>query len=290
MRILITGASGMLGSTLVKYLQKKFDVYATSRSDFEENHSKNFLRFDLLEDSYDRLMGWADPDLVIHAGAITDLDYAEDNINITHKINGESVKKFLSDDFNSRIIFISSDAVFSENIHMAKESDVISPHNVYGKSKQIGENYLLEAGEPHLVLRTTILGKNLNVKKVGFLEWMINSIKNGERITLFDDAIFTPITIWNLCDELEWIIKNSISGAIHISSDKGISKYNLGIKVCKKMELDWSLINRGSINDFSFKAKRANDQSLNSENYFKLSNRKFISIDDIVNSIVKNFI
>ena len=172
---------------------------------------------------------------------------------------------------------------------MAKESDLTQPHNVYGKSKEIGENYLLVAGKPHLAIRTTILGKNLNLKKIGFLEWMINSIKVGEKITLFEDAIFTPITIWNLCDELDWIIKNEIFGTVHISSNEVISKYDLGIRICERMGLDFSLINKGSIGDFSFKAKRSKDQSLNSENYFKLSRRKNISIDDVVDSVVKNF-
>jgi len=289
-RLLITGASGMLGATLVKNYQEKYDVYATSRTDFLGNTSKNFLKFDLLEKSYDKLIDWSAPDIILHCGAITDLDYSEVEKKITTAVNANSVKKFLGYGSDLRVILISSDAVFPDKIKMAKETDQPMPQNVYGRSKEIAEKYILRNGNHNLAIRTTIIGKNINKKKVGFLEWIINSINNEKKITLFDDVFFTPITIWNLSDELEWIINNKISGLLHISCNEEISKYDLGLKICEKMGLDNSLIVRGSIDDFYFNAKRSKDQTLDSTYYKSISNRGNISVEDIVNTIAQHFL
>ena len=90
MRLLITGASGMLGATLVQKFSNKFDVFATSRKNFKGNPAKNFLEFDLIENSYSKLIEWSKPNVIIHCAAITDLDYSELNKNTVYAINSES--------------------------------------------------------------------------------------------------------------------------------------------------------------------------------------------------------
>ena len=78
-KILITGASGMLGAYLVKKWQHSFDIYATGRFPFKENYAKKYLRFDLASESYDKLLEWSKPDIIVHCAAITNLDYCENH-------------------------------------------------------------------------------------------------------------------------------------------------------------------------------------------------------------------
>ena len=77
MRVLVTGASGLLGSAMVKIFQNKFNVYATSKSDCLGHKPKNFMKFNLYETSYFELLNWAKPDIIVHNVAITDLDFCE---------------------------------------------------------------------------------------------------------------------------------------------------------------------------------------------------------------------
>ncbi len=286
---LITGASGMLGATLVDKWQDKFEVYATDKENFTENTAKNFMAFDLLSNSYDVVMDWAEPKVIVHCAAITNADYCEENPEQAMAVNAESVNKFLKYGSDARLIFISSDAVFSDGIHMATEKEKTSPENIYGMTKEAGEKHIKDAGSPHVSIRTTIVGKNLNLEKIGFVEWIVNSVKDGIEVPLFKDALFTPITIWNLGYELEWIIENEGSDVIHIAGRETISKYDFGRRICSGLELSMDLIRRSSLDDFNFKAKRSKDQSLDSGNYQSLSGHNLPDIQKTVDMLVNHF-
>jgi len=289
MRILITGASGMLGATLVHNWQNKYKVFATDKTNFPESSATQFKTFDLLEDSYETLLDWAEPDAIIHCAAITNVDHCEKHAEQAMRVNAESVKKFLQSNAYRRMLFISSDAVFPDELHLASEKDKTAPENVYGETKVTGENYIRDSGRSHVAIRTTIVGKNINPSYQGFVEWIVNSVNGGEEITLFDNALFTPITIWHLADELEWIINNEISGVIHIAGSEPVSKYDFGRKICERLGLDVSLIHRGSIDDISFKAKRSKDQTLDSGHYQRLSGHALPSMVYTIGTIAEHF-
>ena len=287
-KVLITGASGMLGTTLVDKWQGKFNVYATDRDNFKNNPARNFYLFDLLNQTYDELLEWARPDVIVHCAAITNVDYCEEHPEETMTVNGESVNKFLQADDNTILIFISSDAVFSDGLHLATEKDKTEPANVYGMSKEFGERLIQDAGEPHAAIRTTIIGKNINPSNQGFVEWIVNSVKNGKEITLFDDVLFTPITIWHFAEELEWIIENDISGIIHIVGKNAVTKYDFGLNLCKRLGYNTNLIQRGSIEEFNLKTKRSKDQTIDSSYYESISLRNLPTMDDTINTLVKH--
>ncbi len=289
MRLLITGATGMLGATLAEKWEKKFQIFTTGRESFTKLPSKHFMPFNLLSDSYDSLMNWANPDVVIHCAAITDLDYCENNIEKAMAVNAESVKKFLKYGFSTKLIFISSDAVFPNGIYMATEKNHTLPENIYGRTKEAGEKYILHSKGNHIAIRTTIVGKNINPKYRGFLEWIIHSLKNEKEISLFNDALFTPITIWHLADEIEWIINKDIKGIFHISGVQPISKYDFGKRICEALKLETDLIKSGNMDDFKFKARRSKDQTLSSSFYSSTYNRTLPTINETIDSIVKHF-
>jgi dTDP-4-dehydrorhamnose reductase len=279
----------MLGATIVKKWRNRFEVFATDKDNFTNNPVKNFMNFDLMSESYDALMNWAKPDVIIHCAAITNVDYCEDNPEQAMAVNAESVNQFLKYGSDARLIFISSDAVFPDGIHMATEKDQTTPENIYGKTKETGEKYINNALGSHLAIRTTIVGKNINPSYQGFVEWIVNTVKNGKEITLFEDVLFTPITTWHLANELEWIMEHDVSGVIHIVGQESISKYEFGKKICEKLELDTKLIRKGSMDNVKFNAKRSNDQTMDSGFYYSLSSRFLPSVDETVDIIIEHF-
>lgn len=289
MRILITGASGMLGSTFVKKWQENYEVFSTDKKNFTKGPAENFLPFNLLSESYEALVNWAKPNVIIHCAAITNVDYCEENPEQAMAVNAESVNKILKYSSDSRLIFISSDSVFPDGIHLASEMDQTSPENVYGKTKAEGEKYIKESIGSHVAVRTTIVGKNINPLNQGFVEWVVNSVKNEKEINLFDDVLFTPISTWHLINELEFIMENSISGIVHIAGKEPVSKYDFGSRICEGLGLDTTFIKKSSIDNIHFKAKRSKDQTMDSSYYHALSNRSLPSVDETVAIIISHF-
>jgi dTDP-4-dehydrorhamnose reductase len=289
MKVLVTGASGMLGATLVSLYQEKMDVYATGSGEFPGNPAKNYLKFDLLNGSYDALLNWADPEVIIHCAAITSINACEEVPQKALAVNGESVKKLLASSNGARMIYISSDAVFPDGIKKATEKDAVAPANVYGQSKALGERYMTGAKEPHCALRTTIVGKNINPQKQSFVEWMVKSFQKQEEISLFHDVMFTPISIWHFAEEVEWVIHSRIGGVFHLTGMEAISKFDFGLKLCEKMGFSTKCIKKASIEDFQPRIGRSKDQTLDSSFYESVSHRKLPLIDDTIDLLVKRF-
>ncbi len=289
MRVLITGASGMLGATLVEHYQEFMNIYATGNYDFRNNKAKNFKEFDLAEESFGELIDWAKPDVIIHCAAIINVNLCEEEKDHTLCVNGYSVKKFMDYAPKARIIYISSDAVFADEKYLATELEPPSPNNIYGKSKVLGEHFIKETEGAHCAIRTTIVGRNLNPSKQSFTEWIINTLVQDKAIDLFCDVIFTPIAIWHLAEELKWIIDNPVKGVFHVTGIEPISKYDFGFKLCKNLGLNTALIRKASIGDFPLRAGRSKDQTLDSTLYESMSQRKLPNVFDTIDILTQKF-
>ena len=288
-KILITGASGMLGATLVNILNDNYDVYATGNSLFDNQHYK-YLKFDLSNKSFEKLFEWSNPDIVIHCAALTNGNYCESNPEKAFEINSNSMNKILKyTKSHVKIIYISSDAVFSGNDSLSKVNDLTNPDSVYGKSKELAEKILISSVRKYVIIRTTIVGLNINKNKKGFLEWILESSKNFDKISLFDDVLFNPISIWDLSDHIKYIINNNLFSRIyHISGSEVISKYDFGIKLLNSMKLQTNTIGRGKITKFTDRAKRSNDQTLDCSEYTVETKRKLPNLNNTIKTIKKN--
>jgi len=288
-KILITGASGMLGAALVKLWDKKYQIFATAGSDFIHNKAKNFKKFNLKSKNFRYLAHWVKPNVIIHCAALTSHEYCQSNPKEAILVNGDSVKKLIEVFSKAKLIFISTDAVFPLKTHLANEKTKTAPVTIYGQSKQLGENYVLSLSKNGCIVRTTIIGKNINSNKQSFAEWIVNSIIDRKKITLYNDAIFTPISIWHLAKELEWIIGNKVPKILHVAGSEIISKYDFGNNLSKKLHLDLSLIVKGKLNQKNLKIKRSHDQTLDCSLYQKLSRHKLPNTEKTINKLFNYF-
>lgn len=287
MRILITGVSGMLGATLATMLGEQHEVFGTGNSNYDEQ-PKNYKVFNLNSNNYKELIAWSQPEVIILSGALTNGNYCNTNPDEAFKINGISVKNFAEVTSNNvKFIYISTDAVFPSALHLAKESDCVSPENVYGKSKELGEFFTKLSDREFCIIRTTIVGLNINSKKSGFVEWMINASKRSEEISLFNDVVFNPISIWELGDEIKHIIalQDFPNETVHISGTEIVTKYEFGMQLLQTLNLQTSTIKKGLISSFKDRAKRCNDQTLDCNYYQEKYKRKLPKLADTLQTI-----
>ncbi|HAT9713039.1 TPA: sugar nucleotide-binding protein [Legionella pneumophila subsp. pneumophila] len=229
MRILILGATGMLGSAVLISLQKNenFDVWATLRntkSNFFYNQSKLIHNIDVLDQ--DSLIGVFEkikPNLVINCiGLIKQLAHAKDPLCVLpiNSIFPHRLAKLCSLS-NARLIHFSTDCVFSGKKGNYTESDSSDADDLYGKSKFIGEVTDLSHV---LTLRTSIIGHEINTN-YALINWFLSQ---NQTVKGFVKAIYTGLPTFELARVIQnYVIPNpNLSGLYHVAT-KPINKHDL---------------------------------------------------------------
>lgn len=277
-KILLTGSTGMLGTAIAREWASKYDLsHLGGREDF------NFLSGD-----YDLLGKKYNPQVIVHTAALTNVEYCESHENETMRVNGESVRKLIEVFPKSKFVFISSDAVFPPNTHMAVENSRVDPQTIYGRAKILGEKYT-GATDKGISIRTTIVGKNMMKLGHSLSEWIVESLRAGKSITLYDDVWFTPIDVWHFADALEWVVANEVPGILHIGGGQRVTKYEYGLALTRSMKLPDTLIKKGSLSDAKSQPRRSNEMSLDSTLYTKLSGRKLPDLEEVARMVATKY-
>lgn len=225
MKIMVLGASGMLGSAVFRAFlaDRSHEVWGTLRGASlfrffsSEQHVRLLSGIDALDqDSLLSAMERVKPDVVINCvGLIKQLDDAKDpltalpiNAILPHRLARLCA---LAD---ARLIHISTDCVFSGSKGMYLESDASDAEDLYGKSKYIGELHNL----PHATtLRTSIIGHELN-SSYALVDWFLS--QKGQ-IRGFSKAIFSGLPTVELARVIkEFVLPNpELSGLYHVAAE-----------------------------------------------------------------------
>ncbi|MBT5078756.1 MAG: SDR family oxidoreductase [Candidatus Marinimicrobia bacterium] len=266
MRIGVTGASGMLGTSIISELSKKYNILATSRTKGFEAKNIKWDLFDLTNISH--LKKWltnSSPDLVIHCAAMVNIEECEKNLEMARKLHIKSTKTIASylDLYNKKLIYISTDSVFDGNKKSPYiETDKVGPLNVYAQTKLLGEKYALQSIDG-LVLRTNIVGFSQS-NSSSFADWILNGLRMGSPLNLFDDVLFSPLHVKTLTELINRAIDAELSGLFHCTSRDFISKYQFGIDMANIFNFSNANINKISIDNMNFIANRPKNMALSS--------------------------
>jgi dTDP-4-dehydrorhamnose reductase len=262
-KILVLGATGMLGHKLMQVLSKTFSVTGTVRADthafsahpvFAGMKIIGNVRADDL-DSIHQAIEHSNPDVVINCiGIVKQLPAANDpltgitiNALFPHQLAKICRQK------NIRLIHMSTDCVFSGNRGNYSEDDLSDAEDLYGKTKYLGEvNY-----PGCLTIRTSIIGRELETNH-GLIEWFLS--QKGKRVFGYKKAIFSGLTTIALSEIVSEIISDypALQGVWQIASEP-ISKFDL-LNLVKKIygmtitiESDETVVNDRSLNPEKFK-------------------------------------
>ena len=289
MRVLVTGANGMLGTCLANTLSHLSDLYLTSRGpSLLANEEFNYLSSDLAEDDLSILINWAQPDVIIHCAALTNVVSCESDPFLTYKTNSDPIKKLIDLAPNSKFIFISSDAVYGDEVLSDEKSPSI-PSTIYAKSKVKAENYMNFTSGNHLSIRTTIVGTRDHNYPTNFVDWLINSLVHVQPVNLYTNNYFSPISIWDLANEIKFLLTNWIYGVYNVSGNFRVSKHIFGLRLAEALRLDTSCISPKLLSSgSSITPPRILDQSISSQSYADLTSRPLPTLSSTINSIVAN--
>ena len=286
--IFLTGGTGLLGLNLYFYFKNKYKIYINI---FKKKIPKiNFVKINLNKvNEVRKFLKKKKIDYLIHCAAITNIEECEKNKKKAKKINITLAKNLsiICNDTGTKFIFISTDHLFDGKKKIYKETDNVTPLNYYAKTKAEAEKEILKNNNSSLIIRTNFFGFGPHYRN-SFSDWIIESLKKGNKINVFNDVYFNPINIIYLLKFLFKILKNNIVGIVNITSDKKLSKYQFALRLAKKFKLNSNLIIPTSFNKIRKKNKlvtRPKNMTLSNKKLKIILKIKYIDIDKMINSL-----
>lgn len=261
MKILLTGANGMIGSWMVsQWAGGQHTILATGKdacrledSFFTQNVSYKSLDIRNKEE-VQALIDEFYPDVILHGAAITQVDDCESNKSLCYSVNVDGTQHLIeaAKEVNARFIYLSTDFVFSGTSGPYKETDPTSPVNYYGRTKELAEQFIVESGLHWSIIRTVLLyGNTPFTKRNNFIYWVKNSLEKGNAIRVVNDQIRTPTYIPDLVQGINLVLEKGAQGIFHISGEEIMTPYSLAVAVAQYLRLPIDLITPVDASSFS---------------------------------------
>jgi len=265
MKILLTGANGLLGRRLLKKLQEKnYEVVATAKDVSGllqlQNGNATYHTLDITDgDAVYKLITSTKPNVIIHSAAMTQVDQCELN-KIDCWNSNVTATRFIVDaarECGSRIIFLSTDFVFDGTSGPYKEEDTPNPINYYGSSKLAAEKAIMESELSWTIVRTVlVVGKSDGDQRQNIVSWVKEKLEKREKIKVVDDQVRTPTFVDDLAHGIILVLEKNATGIFHIAGKDTLTPFQIATKTAEFLELDSSLIERVDAGSFTQAAPR----------------------------------
>jgi len=234
MRILVTGASGLVGTDLVPRLSRDHEVTVAPHAEVDVTQVQP------VRDAFESVR----PEWVVHLAAFTNVDGAEVEVEAAYRVNalGTRIVTDAARRVGARLLYLSTDYVFDgESDRPYTEWDATNPLSAYGASKLAGEAEALDGGPGNLVVRSSWLfgrgGKN-------FVDTILARAANGEPLAVVTDQRGSPTYAPHLADALARILEVGLPGVYHATNSGICSWYDLACEVMRAAGGDPARIER----------------------------------------------
>jgi len=264
MKLLITGASGLLGLNVALDAMTSHEVIGVDRGRLKSAPFRTIHADLLAGDAAERLLDEVKPDWLIHCAALADLEACEADPELARQIN-TGVPSALAKACAARpvqMVQISTDAVFDG----AKsggyvEADEPHPVNIYSQTKLAAERAVLEANPSAIVARVNFYGWSLSGRR-SLAEFFHHNLTNSKSMSGYTDAIFCPTHATHLGETLLAMLAKKLRGLYHVVGEQGMSKYQFGVELARKFGLDDREISPKSILSSGLVARRSHNLML----------------------------
>ena len=231
--ILITGATGLLGSSLVPHLRKcGHNIYThglAAQADVMFNLSDKVKTFQALDEMR--------PEMIINLVSLTDVELCEEQVNFAYLANTRSVENLVNwiglSGTDCHLVHISTDHVY-DGVGLHTEENVTLTNN-YAFSKYAGE--LAASLVSSSILRTNFIGRSRVNHRQSLSDWVYASITSSRNIQILNDVYFSPLSIKTLVEMIELVVKNKPVGIYNLGSHKGMSKADFAFSFAECLKL-----------------------------------------------------
>ncbi len=241
MKVVITGATGMLGSDLITVLNDKYELHGLDIKELPHHlslASYNLVDITDTQETY-RVITKINPDLVIHTAAYTDVDGCEKNSDLAYRVNALGTRNvaLACQRFDAALMYISTDYVFDgEKDNPYFEYDKPNPQSIYAKSKFWGEEYVHQLLNKFYIVRTSgLFGKNGK----NFVKAILNLAQQEKKIKVVNDQTTSPTYTKDIANAISQLISfnvqrstfNGLYGIWHVTNSGSCSWYEFAKEI-----------------------------------------------------------
>ena len=288
MKVVIIGASGLIGNNCQKVLQEEesFEVIGTYFS-FKTNNTQYFNTLNL-EDTANFDIDTFAPNIIIHCGALTHVDYCEENEQESYEKTVVSTQNIiaLAKKYQSKVVYISTDYVFDGKNGPYTEDADTNPICVYGKHKLEAETLVRNELKTAIIIRVTnVYGEEERGKN--FIARIIAQIEEGKMLDLKlpYDQYATPVNAYDVARAIKLLLRDKQSGVFNVASTDWVNRCQL-IELIRRHYPDTNMnLTPVSTIELAQKAKRPLLGGLISKKFLDLyPNFVFSNVDDYLNT------
>ncbi len=244
MRLLITGAGGLLGAYLLRETRGRAGVAAWGGPRGGERFGVPLRPVDLTEgESVADAFRSDRPDVVLHAAAMARVADCWREPDRARRVNAEAAATLarLATDAGARLVHVSTDLVFDGEHAPYREGDKPAPVSVYGLTKQLGEEAALAAPRSAVVRVSLLYGPALHGRP-SFFDEQAAALRAGRPVTLFRDEWRTPLDLVTAARALLAVADSDFGGLLHVGGPERLSRLEMGLRLAASLGADPSPI------------------------------------------------
>lgn len=262
-RVLVLGASGLLGTSLVPYLRSRgFTVLRHGRSGDADVQAELTN-----QGAVSTALDAAKPDVIVNLAAMTNVDECErqpQQAYLANVLAVENVSRCIRErGSQAHLVQISTDQLYDGKGPHGEEDVTVA--NYYAFSKYAGE--LAAATVPSTILRTNFFGPSERGGRTSLSDWLVKSFRDKTSITVFEDVLFSPLSIATLSRVIADVIGKRPAGVFNAGSGSGMSKADFAFALADALGLPVNAVRRGQSAEVKLTAYRPKDMRMDSSRF-----------------------
>lgn len=240
-KVLVTGANGLIGGRIAELADSDFDIITMSKT---MNEWVDYVVDFKNAEEITEVLNLTNPDVIINAGGITSVEYAEINRAETTQVNVDAVRVFVRwcEERDTRLIQFSTDFVFNGTKDWYCESDIAHPLSHYGQSKLKSEEIALNLGSSVVIRTSLVYGLTNHMSRLNFPLWIFNELTKGNALNITADQFRSPTFVDDLAYAAIDLIEHSFNGIIHLAGSKRLNVYDFALETAELFCLNNELL------------------------------------------------